>query len=299
MLEFLGEPLAYEFMQRAFVVAVAAGVVCALLSCWLIHVGWSLMGDAISHAVLPGIVLAYLVGIPYVVGALVFAFLAVVLIGSVRSTTVLKEDTVMGTVFTALFAVGVVLLSLYPSQVDVHHVLFGNILGMTRSDAVQVVVIALVVAVLLVGARRTVTLWAFDPGFAAAVGVNVRVVRWVVLFMLALTTVAGVQAVGVVLVVALLITPGATALLWTRRFHHMLWIAPVVAVSSGVLGLYASYWWDVSSGAAIVLLLSAHCAVAWVAGPRQFLRARISARRRNPVGAAGRAAVSAAVRSQQ
>lgn len=279
MIDLLVDPFTYVFMQRALAIAVVAALVCAVLSCWLVHLGWSLMGDAISHAVLPGVVLAYIVGWPFAVGAVVFALLAVVLIGAVRTTSIVTEDTAMGVVFTGLFASGLVLISVYPSEVDVTHVLFGNILGVTASDLIQVVVIALIVLAVLLVWRADFTLFAFDPVYAAAIGLRVGILRWVLLGALALTTVAALQAVGVILVVALLITPGATALLWTRNFRTMLVLAPIVSVSSALVGLYASYYADVSSGAAIVVVLCIHFVVAWIAGPRQGLRQWAATRR--------------------
>lgn len=141
MIELLAEPLAYGFMQRAFAVSVVAAVVCGVLSCWLVLIGWSLMGDAVSHAVLPGVVLAYLLGTPFAVGALVFGLLAVGLIGVVRDRSVIREDAAIGVVFTVLFALGLVLISVVPSQTDLNHILFGNLLGVSTADLAQVLVL--------------------------------------------------------------------------------------------------------------------------------------------------------------
>src|SRR5690625_1930791 len=154
MIEALLEPLTYPFMVRALITALVAGVVCALLSCWLVLVGWSLMGDAVSHAVLPGVVLAYIAGAPFAVGALIFGFGAVALIGAVRETSRIMEDAAIGIVFTTLFALGLVLISVTPSQVDLHHIVFGNLLGVSRGDLLQIVLLgALVLLVLLIKRR--------------------------------------------------------------------------------------------------------------------------------------------------
>ncbi|WP_435299201.1 metal ABC transporter permease [Timonella sp. A28] len=269
MFEWLVEPFQFEFMQRALIVAVSAALVCGVLSSWLVLLGWSLLGDAVSHAVLPGVVLAYMLGLPFAVGATVLAFIAVGLIGRVRTTTIVREDAAIGVVFTSLFAFGLVLISRYPSQIDLTHVLFGNILGVQTSDAIQVVALSLSVLVILLVLRRDLTLFAFDKGQVNALGKNVSLLSAVLLGALALTSVAALQAVGVILVVALLITPGATALLWTKRFTHMLWIAPVVGVSSAFVGITVSFYADVASGATIVLMLGVHFLAAYVCGPRQ------------------------------
>lgn len=253
VLTWLTDPFAYEFMQRSLLVTVVASVVCALLSCWLVLIGWSLLGDAVSHAVLPGVVLSYVVGIPFAVGALVFGFGAVALIGAVRDTTRLKEDAVIGVVFTSLFALGIVLVSVTPSHIDLTHILFGNLLGVTDLDIGQVLVLGTLTAVVLVVKRRDLTLLAFDPVHAHAIGLSPRRLRALLLAALAVTVVVALQAVGVILVVAMVITPGATAFLLTDRISRMLVVAPVVAALCAVAGMYASYYLDASSAGMIVL----------------------------------------------
>ncbi|ACZ21261.1 ABC-type Mn2+/Zn2+ transport system, permease component [Sanguibacter keddieii DSM 10542] len=253
VLTFLTDPFAYEFMQRSLLVTVVASIVCALLSCWLVLIGWSLLGDAVSHAVLPGVVLSYVVGIPFAAGALVFGFGAVALIGAVRDTTRLKEDAVIGVVFTSLFALGIVLVSVTPSHIDLTHILFGNLLGVTDLDIGQVLVLGTLTAVVLVVKRRDLTLLAFDPVHAHAIGLSPRRLRALLLAALAVTVVVALQAVGVILVVAMVITPGATAFLLTDRISRMLVVAPVVAALCAVAGMYASYYLDASSAGMIVL----------------------------------------------
>jgi manganese transport system permease protein len=253
VLTWLTDPFAYEFMQRSLLVTVVASIVCALLSCWLVLIGWSLLGDAVSHAVLPGVVLSYMVGIPFAAGALVFGFGAVALIGAVRDTTRLKEDAVIGVVFTSLFALGIVLVSVTPSHIDLTHILFGNLLGVTDVDIWQVLVLGALTAVVLVVKRRDLTLLAFDPVHAHAIGLSPRRLRALLLAALAVTVVVALQAVGVILVVAMVITPGATAFLLTDRISRMLVVAPVVAALCAVAGMYASYYLDASSAGMIVL----------------------------------------------
>ena len=249
----LVEPFQYGFLQRAFAVTLVASIVCALLSCWLVLVGWSLMGDAVSHAVLPGVVLSYLVGVPFAVGALVFGIGSVALIGTVRDTSKLKEDTAIGVVFTSLFALGLVLVSVTPSQVDLSHILFGNVLGVAPADLVQVAVLGAIVVVVLLAKRRDLTLYAFDPAHAHAIGLSPRRLGALLLGLLAVTVVVALQAVGVILVVAMLIIPGATAYLLSDRIDRMLVVAPLVAAGCAVVGFAASYALDASPAGMVVL----------------------------------------------
>ncbi|AIG63375.1 membrane protein [Corynebacterium atypicum] len=253
LLDLLLEPLQYTFMVRALSTTVIAAVVCALLSCWLVLVGWSLMGDAVSHAVLPGVVLAYIFGAPFAIGAIIFGFLAVGLIGVVRNTSRVKEDAAIGIVFTTLFALGLVLISVTPSHTDLNHIIFGNILGVSRGDLVQICILAAVSFVVLIAGRRTLTLYAFDPTHAHAIGLNPKRIGAVLLAMLALTCVIALQVVGVILVVAMLIVPGATAYHITDRFSRMLVIAPTISALCSVFGIYVSYFVDASPGGLVVL----------------------------------------------
>jgi len=265
----LAEPWQFEFMQRALLVTVVAAVVCALLSCWLVLIGWSLLGDAVSHAVLPGVVLSYLVGAPFAVGAFVFGVGAVALIGIVRDTSRLKEDTVIGVVFTTLFALGVVLVSVTPSQIDLSHILFGNVLGVSDADIVQVLGLGALAFVLLVLKRRDLTLYAFDRTHAHAVGISPRALGALLLGLLALTVVVALQAVGVVLVVAMLITPGATAFLLADRMSRMLVVAPLLAAGCALMGIYASFYLDAASAGMVVVAQGAVFAVVYLFAPRE------------------------------
>ncbi|OHU07210.1 metal ABC transporter permease [Mycobacterium syngnathidarum] len=274
IVEFLLEPLRLEFMVRATATTLIASVVCATLSCWLVLIGWSLMGDAVSHAVLPGVVLAYIVGAPFALGAIIFGFAAVALIGIVRDTSRTKEDAAIGVVFTTLFALGLVMISITPSQVDLNHIIFGNLLGVSRSDLTQVAILGAFVLAILLYKRRDFTLYAFDPNHAHAIGLNPRILSAALLGLLALTAVVALQAVGVVLVVALLITPGATAYLLTDRFGRMLLIAPTLAAACALIGLYASYYLDTASGPMVVLANGATFTLAYLFSPGHGLLAR-------------------------
>lgn len=274
LIEFLLEPFGFDFMLRALATTLTASVVCAVLSCWLVLIGWSLMGDAVSHAVLPGVVLAYVVGAPFALGAVVFGFLAVGLIGAVRDTSRIKEDAAIGIVFTSLFALGLVLISVTPSHVDLNHIIFGNLLGVSRSELVQVAILGVITLLVLVAKNRDFTLYAFDPTHAHALGINPRLLGAALLGLLALTSVVALQAVGVVLVVAMLIVPGSCAYLLTDRFQRMLLIAPAISILCAVIGLYSSYYLDAASGGMVVLSQGAVFALVYLFAPRHGLIGR-------------------------
>lgn len=282
IVDLLLEPFGFDFMVRAMLATTIAAVVCALLSCWLVLIGWSLMGDAVAHAVLPGVVIAYIVGAPFAIGALVFGVLAVVLIGAVRDTSRVKEDAAIGIVFTSLFALGLVLVSVTPSQIDLGHIVFGNILGVSELDLVQIAALGLITLVILVVKRRDLTLFAFDPGHAHAIGLSPRRLSALLLGLLALTAVVGLQIVGVVLVVALLIIPGATAYLLTDRMHRMLVIAPIIAAACSIIGVYASFYLDIASGGSVVLANAALFALVYLLHPRRGLVRLLRTRRAAP-----------------
>ncbi len=252
IIDIITTPLQFPFMVKAIVVSSAVGVVCALLSCFLILKGWSLLGDAISHAVLPGVVLAYIIGIPFSIGAFVFALLAVLLIGSIKTHTKIKEDAVMGIVFTMLFALGLVLISRTVSSVDLMHVLFGYVLGISNSAAWYTIGVSIAVVAIIFAFRRTLLLFCFDPTHMQSIGISVKKIHYLLLVLLALTITVSLQTVGIILVIAMLITPGSTAFVLTKRFPVMLAIATSVSVVSSVVGAYMSYYLDVSTGGSIV-----------------------------------------------
>lgn len=283
---FLFDPFTYDFMTRALLTALISSVVCALLSCWLVLIGWSLMGDAVSHAVLPGVVIAYIVGAPFALGAVIFGFLAVGLIGVVRDTSRVKEDAAMGIVFTTLFSLGLVLISITPSQTDLQHIIFGNLLGVSRADLLQIAILGAIVLGVILIKRRDFTLYAFDPIHAHAIGLSPRILGAALLGLLALTAVIALQTVGVILIVAMLIIPGATAYLLTNKFSHMLIIAPSIAVVCALIGLYMSYYLDTASGAMIVLSQGLVFTLAYLFSPSHGIVAnRIALARRNHSGA--------------
>lgn len=273
-IEWLIQPLEFEFMQRALIAGLVIGIVCAVLSCWLTLLGWSLLGDAVSHAVLPGVVLGYVFGAPLAAGAFVFGVGAVALIGGLNRTSRIKEDAAMGIVFTGLFALGLVLVSAIPSQIDLFHILFGNILGVSPGELVQVIVIGLLTTAVLLFFRRSLVLFAFDPVHTFAIGMRPRLLEVLLLGSLALTVVIALQAVGIVLVVAMLITPGAIGYLLSDRFDRMLLIATAASVGSCVAGTYISYYADISTGGSIVVVLTSVFLVAYLFAPQRGVFAR-------------------------
>jgi manganese/iron transport system permease protein len=247
-------PLQYEFMQRALVVAVLVGTVCAVLSCYLVLKGWSLMGDAVSHAVLPGIVLAFVMGLPLAVGAFVAGLSCAAATGYIKENSRIKEDTVMGIVFSGMFGFGLVLFTKVETDQHLNHILFGNMLGVTARDIAETAIVGGGVLLVVLMKRRDLLLYCFDPQHARAIGLPVRVLHYGLLVLLALTIVASLKAVGIILVVAMLIAPGAIAYLLSHRFERMLGIAVAVAVASCIVGTIASFHIDGATGPCIVLI---------------------------------------------
>ena len=251
---FFVEPLTYDFMQRALIVAILVGAVSAVLSCFLVLKGWSLMGDAISHAVLPGIVIAYVIGLPIAIGAFVAGLFAAVSTGYLKDNSRIKEDTAMGIVFTGMFAVGLVLFSRIETDQHLSHILFGDMLGVTWQDLIETAIIALGTLLIVLAKRRDFLLYAFDPQHARAIGLPVKLLHYGLLALLSITIVASLKAVGIILVVAMLIAPGAIGFLLAKRFEAMLAIAMTVAIGSGVLGTLISFSINGATGPCIVLI---------------------------------------------
>ncbi len=252
--ELIYHPLTIPFVQRAILAALATGIVCALLSCFLVLKGWSLMGDAISHAVLPGIVLAYLAGIPLIIGAFTSGLFCSVATGYIKENSRIKEDTVMGIVFSGMFAFGLVLFSKVETSQHLNHILFGSVLGTSYQELIQIIAIASIVSILVIIKRRDLMLYCFDAVQAKVVGLPVKSLHYGLLSILALTIVGSLKAAGVILVIAMLIAPGITAFLLTKRFEKMLVIAVIVSAFSTVTGTLISFHLDASTSACIVIL---------------------------------------------
>ncbi|MCP9799581.1 metal ABC transporter permease [Synechococcus sp. RedBA-s] len=268
------EPLRHDFMVRALLVSALVAGICGLLSCFMTLKGWALMGDAVSHAVMPGVVIAYALNLPFALGAFIFGVGSVAVIGYIKQMTRIKEDTVIGLVFTGFFALGLTLISKVRSTIDLTHILFGNVLGISGEDIRQTVLISVLVLVLLLLFRRDLILFCFDPTHARSIGVNTGFLHYLLLSVLSLAAVAGLQTVGIILVVAMLVTPGATAYLLTDRFDRMTWIAIGSAVLSSVLGIYWSYWMDASTAGCIVLVQTGLFVLSFLFAPRHGLLAQ-------------------------
>jgi manganese/iron transport system permease protein len=256
-LSWVTDPLAYGFMQRGLVVALLVGAVCALLSCYLVLKGWSLMGDAVSHAVLPGIVIAFILKIPLSIGAFAAGLSCALATGYLKQNSRIKEDAVLGIVFSGMFALGLVMFTKIDTDQHLNHILFGNMLGVQWPDVLEVAIIALPAILLVLAKRKDLLLYCFDPAHARAIGLPVDLLHFGLLTLLALTIVASLKAVGIILVVAMLIAPGAIGFLLTKRFDLMLGIAAAAAIGSSIVGTLLSFHIDGATGPTIIVVQAA------------------------------------------
>ena len=267
--DFFAVPMGYAFMQRALIAAVLIGAVCAVLSCYLVLKGWSLMGDAISHAVLPGVVLSFVLGLPLAIGAFAAGLTCALLTGYLKENSRVKEDTVMGIVFSGMFGLGLVLFTKIETDQHLSHILFGDMLGITRQDLIEVAIIAGVTLLVIIAKWRDLLLYCFDPQHARAIGLPLGVIHYGLLVLLALTIIASLKAVGIILVVAMLVAPGAIAYLLTDRFSRMLVIAAAVAIGSSVIGTLVSFHIDGATGPCIVLIQAFVFVLTFLFAPRR------------------------------
>ena len=254
MITFLTEPLAHEFMQRALLMSLLIAIVCSIFSCFLVLKGWSLMGDAVSHAVLPGLALAFVAGIPLSMGAFIAGFFCALATGYLKEHSRIKEDAVMGIVFSGMFAFGLVLITRIETDVHLLHVLFGNVLGISRSDLVSAGSIAALCSLIMLVKRRDLMLYCFDPAYASVIGLPVRMLHFGLLALLALTIVSSLKAAGIILVIAMLIAPGAIGFLLSKSFDHMLLIALGASVFSCITGTILSFHIDAATAPLIVVI---------------------------------------------
>lgn len=265
----------YLFLQNALMAGVLVGIVCGVVGCFIILRGLALMGDAISHAVLPGVVIAYMFGISFFIGAVITGVLTAIGIGYVSQNSKIKDDSAIGILFTAAFALGIVLITTLPgTRVDVWHILFGNVLAVSRVDLWMTLGITILVLLLILLFYKQLLLSTFDPTMAQAIGLPTKIIHYLLMLVLSLVTVASLQTVGIVLVVAMLITPGATAYLLTDRFPIMLMLSALFGVISAVVGVYYSYIYDVATGAAIVLVASILFTLAFCFSPKHGVTLR-------------------------
>jgi manganese/iron transport system permease protein len=256
LLDTLLQPFQLEFMRYALTISVLVAIPTALLSCFLVLKGWSLMGDAISHAVFPGVVIAYIVGFPYAVGAFAAGMICALATGFLKENSRIKQDTVMGVVFSGMFGLGLVLYVKIQSDVHLDHILFGDMLGVDLGDIAETGIIAAIAAGILVIKWRDLLLHAFDPVQARAIGLPVRLLHYGLLSILSLTVVGALKAVGIIMAIAMLIAPGAIAFLIARSFSAMLATAVTIAVVASFLGVYLSFFIDSAPAPTIVLLMT-------------------------------------------
>lgn len=266
-------PFQFAFMNNAFVMMAIIAVPTSLLSCYLVLKGWSLMGDAISHAVLPGIVLAYLLNIPLIIGAFVAGMFCALSTGFLSANSRVKQDTIMGIVFSGMFGFGLVLYTKVSTDMHLDHILFGNMLGVGAQDLWTAGTIATVVAAIIIAKRREFMLHAFDPIQAQAVGLRVGWLHYGLLALISLTIVATLAAVGIILAIGLLIAPGAIAFLLTKRLSLMLPIAVGVTMLSGFAGVYASFFLDSAPAPTVILVLTGVFIAAFIRANRMTRRA--------------------------
>ena len=256
LVTFITEPFIFTFMQQAFVIVILVAIPTALLSCFLVLKGWSLMGDAVSHSVLPGVVIAYVIGFPYAIGAFVAGMICAMVTGFLSRNSRLKEDTVMGIVFSSMFALGLVMLTKIESDVHLDHILFGDVLGLNWQDVLETGIITLVVAASIAIKGRDLIVFVFDHQHAKVIGLPVKGLHYGLLALLSLTIVGALKAVGMILVIAMLIAPGAIAHLMTQRFELMMAVAVSVSVSCSIAGVYLSFFINSAPAPTIVMLLS-------------------------------------------
>ena len=277
MIDLLLEPFGYQYMVRAIWVSALVGGVCAFLSCYLMLKGWSLMGDALAHAIVPGVALAYLLKVPYAAGAFFSGLLAALAMALVRVRTQLREDAVIGIVFTTFFAAGLLIVSINPTSVNVQSIVLGNILGISDEDVIQVAIIAAVSLVILIARWKDLMLVFFDENQARAVGLSPTRLKVLFFMLLSACTVAALQTVGACLVIAMVVTPGATAYLLTDRFKTLLIYAVTFGAVTAALGAYVSFFLDGATGGVIVTLQTVLFLLAFFFAPKH---GRIAARRR-------------------
>ncbi len=258
MLEALIEPLQYGFMQRSLIIAVLVGLLCAVVGSYLMVQRLALLGDAIGHSVLPGLAIAFMLGTNIFVGAFIAGVVSTMAIAWIRTRSPIKEDAAMGIVFSAFFALGITLITLIQkdNKIDLNHFLFGNILGVTIEEVRDTAIIAAVVLLVVFLLYKQLLFYTFDPLGAQAAGLPVNLLNFGLMVLIALTIVASMKAVGVILVLSLLITPGATAYLLVKRLHQVMILGAGIGIFSSISGMYLSYFFNLPSGPAIVLVAS-------------------------------------------
>ena len=264
------DPLQYSFMQRALLIAIFVGIICSLVGSYLMVQRLALLGDAISHSMLPGLAIAFMLGVNIYLGAFIAGVLSTLIIAVIRSRSPLKEDAAMGIVFSAFFALGVILITLIQkdNKIDLNHFLFGNILGVTFTEVKDTFLITLFVIAVIILLYKELLFYTFDPEGSQAVGLPVNLLNFGLMLLIALTIVASLKTVGVILVLALLITPSATAYLLFKRLHHVMFFGALFGIIASVTGMYLSYYFNIPSGPAIVMVAVSLFSIALLFSPR-------------------------------
>lgn len=268
---FIEAVASYQFLQNALITAIVIGAVAGAVGCFIVLRGMSLMGDAISHAVLPGVAISYLLGWNYLIGALIFGLLAAVLITFLKENSNLKGDTAIGITFSAFLALGIVLISLAKSSTDLSHILFGNVLAVQDSDKWVTILVSLLVLGVIVLFFKELKLTSFDPVLARSLGLKVTVYHYLLMICLTLVAIVALQSVGTILIVALLITPAATAYLFTNSLKSMLILSSCLGMASSILGIFLGYSFNVPVGSSIVLTATLLFITAFLISPKQLL----------------------------
>ena len=269
MLEALIEPLQYSFMQRSLIIAILVGLICAVVGSYLMVQRLALLGDAISHSVLPGLAIAFMLGANIFIGAFIAGVISTMAIAFIKTRSPIKEDAAMGIVFSAFFALGITLITIIQksNKIDLNHFLFGNILGVTFDEVWDTAIIAAIILFVVGLIYKELLFYTFDPLGAQAAGLPVNTLNFGLMLLIALTIVASMKAVGVILVLALLITPGATAYLLVKRLHKMMILGAAIGITSSISGMYLSYFYNLPSGPAIVLVASGFFILALLFSP--------------------------------
>ncbi|MBS5961563.1 MAG: metal ABC transporter permease [Enterococcus gallinarum] len=261
----------YDFLQSALITAIMVGIMSGIIGSFIILRGMSLMGDAISHSVLPGVAVAYMLGINILIGASVFGVLAAMLIGYVASHSKIKVDTAIGVVFSFFYALGFILISMAESSTNLHHILFGNILAVSNNDIITTAIVLALVIIFVQVFYKELLITSFDETFAKTYGLNTQLIHYSLMLVLTLVTVSALQTVGIILVVAMLITPAATAYFWTDRLNIMLVFSAIFGVIASICGLYLSYTFNWASGPAIVIVAAGMFLISFIISPKQKL----------------------------
>lgn len=268
-MEFIQDLMTYEFLQKAFVTSIMVGIICGVIGSFIVLRGMALMGDAISHAVLPGVAISYMLGINYFYGAVVTGVLTALGIGIISQNSRIKNDSSIGLVFSAMFALGIILITVAQSATDLTQILFGNVLSVRTSDMVITLIVGAIVLLAVILFYKELLVSSFDETMAAAYGLKVRLIHYGIMVLLTLVTVASLQTVGVILVVSMLITPAATAYLLTNRLSTMIFLAAFFGAISSILGLYFSFIYNLPSGPIIVLATTAIFILIFLFSPKQ------------------------------